>query len=146
MKRKIQLMKKGFRRNWFFYLLPIPGIVLLIMFSYIPMAGLYMVFERYSYAGGLFGSEFVGLDNFKFFFSNIGAALRATRNTIVINSLNIVLGIATQVFFAIIIAEIDGKRFKKWVHSICNGNSPYGWRHLQFTCNERGFREHVKMH
>ncbi len=52
------------KRNKFFYLIPIPGIITLILFSYLPMAGIYMAFENYSYEGGLFGSEFVGLRNF----------------------------------------------------------------------------------
>lgn len=54
--------------NWLYYILTIPGIVYLLLFRYLPMAGLYIVFERYTYQGGLFGSEFVGLQNFEFFF------------------------------------------------------------------------------
>ena len=34
------------KRNKFFYLIPIPGIITLILFSYLPMAGIYMAFER----------------------------------------------------------------------------------------------------
>ena len=85
--------KKGLiqelKKRWFFYLIPLPGIIYLILFCYIPMAGLYVVFERYTYQGGLFGSEFVGLANFKFFFMNIKNALRATRNTLVIKASDI---------------------------------------------------------
>lgn len=59
------------KRNKFFYLIPIPGIITMILFSYLPMAGIYMAFENYSYDGGLFGSEFVGLRNFQIFFDNV---------------------------------------------------------------------------
>ena len=82
--KRIGLMQE-IRKKWFFYLIPLPGILCLILFSYLPMAGLYVVFERYTYQGGLFGSEFIGLQNFKFFFMNINNAIRATRNTLVIN-------------------------------------------------------------
>ncbi len=59
-KKKTGLLEE-IRRKWFFYVIAIPGIVCLILFCYLPMAGLYVVFERYTYQGGLFGSEFVGL-------------------------------------------------------------------------------------
>ncbi len=115
---KLKRIKKNFRKTWFFYLLPIPGIVFLVMFCYMPMAGLYLVFEKYTYKGGLFGSEFVGFDNFIFFFKNMDLALRATRNTIVLNILSIILGLCGDVAFAIIMAEIMNKGFKKVVQTV----------------------------
>lgn len=69
-KRKRSFVQE-LKKRWFFYLIPLPGILYLILFCYMPMAGLYVVFERHTYQGGLFGSEFVGLANFKFFFMNI---------------------------------------------------------------------------
>ena len=89
--------RKKIRENLLFYILPIPGIIVLILFSYLPMAGLYIVFEKYTYQGGLFGSEFVGLKNFEFFFRNIDNALRATRNTLVINVFGIALELVANV-------------------------------------------------
>ena len=89
-----------------------------ILFCYLPMAGLYVVFERYTFQGGLFGSEFVGLDNFKFFFRNIDNALRATRNTLIINGFNIVLGTIINVGLAIAINEIGSKWYRKLTQSL----------------------------
>ena len=94
--RQVKLAKQQRRRNeiknnLFFFGLSAPGIIALIMFSYIPMAGLYMVFTKYNFQDGIFGSEFVGLQNFKFFFMNMDTALRATRNTLVINLISMVL-------------------------------------------------------
>ena len=114
MKKKKLINKK----NIFFYMISIPGIVWLIMFCYMPLAGLYMVFERYTLQGGLFGSEFVGLKNFEFFFKSIDNALRATRNTVVINALSIILGLVVDVFLAIAINEILNMRFRKLVQTI----------------------------
>lgn len=110
--------KTDIKKNLFFYLLPIPGIIFLLMFCYAPMAGLYIVFERYTYEGGLFGSEFVGLANFEFFFRNMGNALRATRNTLVINGFSIVLGTIVNVALAISLDEIGSKVFKKVSQSV----------------------------
>lgn len=117
-KQKTAVSRKEIRKNLFFYLLPIPGIICLILFSYLPMAGLYVVFERYTYQGGLFGSEFVGLQNFKFFFRSIDDALRATRNTLIINGFNIVFGTIVNVSLAIAINEIGNKWFRKVTQSV----------------------------
>lgn len=112
-KPKQQSLWMEFRKNYFFYLLAIPGIVVLLMFNYIPMAGIYVAFENYTYQGGLFGSEFVGLKNFEFFFKNINNALRATRNTIVINLGSILLGKALQVTVAILLGDVKKNSFRK---------------------------------
>lgn len=116
--QKPAISHKELRKNLFFYLLPIPGIICLILFSYLPMAGLYVVFERYTYQGGLFGSEFVGLQNFKFFFRSIDDALRATRNTLIINGFNIILGTVVNVSLAIAINEKVNKWFRKVPQSV----------------------------
>ena len=99
-------------------MISIPGILCLILFCYLPMAGLYVVFERYTYQGGLFGSEFVGLQNFKFFFMNLNNALRATRNTLVINGFGIVFGVVVNVGLAIMINEINAAKFRKTAQTV----------------------------
>ena len=106
------------KNNLFFFGLAAPGIIALLLFSYFPMAGLYMVFTRYTYQGGIFGSEFVGLQNFRFFFMNLDAALRATRNTLVINLISMLLGTCCNVGLAIILNELSGKLYKKATQSI----------------------------
>lgn len=109
---------KSLRDQWPLYVLSMPGLIALLLFSYLPMAGLYIVFERYTYQGGLFGSEFVGLKNFEFFFSNMENALRATRNTIVVNFFNIVLITVVAVGLAVMMNEIRNKWFKKITQSL----------------------------
>ena len=116
--RRRSFLERMKRVNWLYYILAIPGVVFLIMFRYIPMAGLYIVFERYSYQGGLFGSEFVGLKNFEFFFRNMNNALRATRNTLVLNIGAIVLGMVANVGLAIAVNEIRSGRFRKVTQSV----------------------------
>lgn len=106
------------KKNYFFYLLSIPGLICLLLFSYMPIAGLYLVFERYTLQGGLFGSEFVGLKNFEFFFKNMDNALRATRNTLVINAFSITLGLVVDVSLAIAMNEILSMKYRKIVQTI----------------------------
>lgn len=106
------------KRSWFFYLLPIPGIIALFLFKYMPMAGIYVAFENYNYKGGLFGSEFVGFKNFEFFFKNIHNAVRATRNTIIINIGSIIFGLILNVGVAIILGEVSREKFRKGIQTI----------------------------
>ena len=106
----VQTLARKRRTPILFFILPLPGLIALLMFSYLPMVGLYIVFERYTYQGGLFGSEFVGLKNFEFFFRNMSNALRATRNTLVINCFSILFGIAVNVALAIAVNEIRSVR------------------------------------
>lgn len=61
---------------------------------------------------GLFGSRFVGLNNFKFLFSS-GAAWTFTANTLLYNIIFIVIGTALRIAFAIMLAEMSAKFFKK---------------------------------
>lgn len=106
------------KANKFFYIITIPGIVFLIMFAYIPMAGIYMAFEDYTYDGGMFGSKFVGLKNFRLFFDNIKYVARATRNTILINVGSVFLGTILNVVVACLLGEVRSERYRKSVQAV----------------------------
>ena len=49
------------RRNYRLYALAVPGLILILTFSYIPMLGHILAFKRYTFVGGLFGSRALGL-------------------------------------------------------------------------------------
>ena len=74
-----------------FYIMALPACIYFFINNYIPMSGLILAFEKYTLKGGIFGSEKVGLDNFKFLFSSSDAWLM-TRNTILYNVAFIILG------------------------------------------------------
>lgn len=99
------------------WLLALPGIILTIMFAYIPMAGLVIVFKRYNFKDGIFGSPWIGLENFKFFFANFNTAWRATRNTIILNVLYTIFGTTSSVALAIMFNEIKNKKLLKVMQS-----------------------------
>ena len=58
-------MFKELKKNRQLYIMCIPALVVLILFAYIPMAGIWMAFTEYNIQDGIFGSKFVGLQNFK---------------------------------------------------------------------------------
>ncbi len=93
-------------------LMCMPAIIFFLVYSYLPMPGIYIAFTNFNYAKGLFGSQFVGLDNFKFLFTS-GKISMLTRNTILYNLAFIILGNVLQIFVAILLNEILSKRFKK---------------------------------
>ena len=93
-------------------LMCMPAIIFFFVYSYLPMPGIYIAFTNFNYAKGLFGSQFVGFDNFKFLITS-GKISMLTRNTILYNLAFIILGNVLQIFVAILLNEILSKRFKK---------------------------------
>lgn len=118
-KRKVR--KHGFlreiRQNGFLYLLTLPGIIFFLIFSYVPMMGLVMAFQNYSMRRGIFGSEFNGLNNFKFLFQT-GDIWRVTANTLLLNALFIVFSTLMSVFLAILFSEVKHRKFKRITQTI----------------------------
>lgn len=84
-----------FRKNKELFFLSLPAILVIFVFSYLPMAGLVIAFKDIDYSTGvmgiLFGGKWVGFDNFKFFFESQDA-FRVTRNTILLNAAFIAIG------------------------------------------------------
>jgi putative aldouronate transport system permease protein len=100
--------------NRYLYLLTLPGIVFFIVFNYLPMAGLYIAFVRYTPLAPFFGigSPFVGLHNFEFFFTSRNW-LNITANTMFLNSLFIASGLVVQIILAVSLNEMTLKGVKK---------------------------------
>ncbi|MDR1000573.1 MAG: ABC transporter permease subunit [Clostridiales bacterium] len=112
------LSRKRFQQRYLtYYLMLLPTITFFIIFNYIPMSGIYYAFTRFSYTGGLFGSPFVGLDNFKYLFKS-GILLRITRNTVLYNIAFIFFSHLLQIIFAIMISRITGRLFKRLTQSM----------------------------
>ena len=104
---------KRFRSNeiaW--HLMLLPGMILLIAFSIIPMFGIVMAFQRFIPARGILGSAWVGLDNFRFLF-DIPEGIQAIRNTLIIAIGKIVFGLFFSLVFALALNTVRTKFFKK---------------------------------
>ena len=110
--------KKDFRKNWPVYLMFLPLAVYFIIFNYIPMGGILMAFERYSVSKGIFGSEWVGLQNFIDLFTG-DAFLTALRNTVCMAVLNLVFGFFPPVILAIVFSECRNRVFRRF-SQICS--------------------------
>ncbi|GGD81446.1 ABC transporter permease [Paenibacillus nasutitermitis] len=106
--------RAGWRRwnkNRQLFILTLPAILFKLVFNYLPLIGLVIAFKNYNYAKGLLGSDWVGWDNFKFFFTSDNA-FRITRNTILYNAAFIVLTILIAVTLAVLMNEINRRWLK----------------------------------
>ena len=111
---------KLWRRIWncrVLYLLILPLIVWYVMFCYVPMAGLYLAFEKFSYKGGIWGSTFVGLNNFKDFFTD-REFIRALRNTVIFSLGKLALQFPTAIILALALNELRQPRIKKLYQTV----------------------------
>lgn len=109
-------LRPSYEKNFFqeiyynktLYLMTVPAIAFFIIFSYVPMIGVYYSFVDYNYIQGLFKSPFIGLTNFTYLFSGgVNApAWYLTRNTVLYNLVFIFLGNALQCVFAILLTGI----------------------------------------
>ena len=79
-------LKKRIIRYLPIYLMALPGLIYLFINNYMPLPGLVLAFKKYSAKKGIFGSKFVGLNNFKYLFATKDAFI-ITRNTILYLSL-----------------------------------------------------------
>lgn len=95
----------------------LPGVVLLLIFSYVPMAGLVIAFQKYSPVSGILGSPFVGLGNFRtvLMFPDAGQVIY---NTVFISVTKILLSLAVPVVFALALNECRSRWLKRGVQTI----------------------------
>lgn len=113
--------KHGFlyelKKNRVMFLMIVPVLCYVIIFNYLPMLGNIVAFKNFNYRDGIFGSPWVGFNNFKFLIRG-GVLWRITRNTILYNVAFIVIDLVTQVGMALMLNEIRNKYFKKLSQSI----------------------------
>jgi len=115
--RKKSGFLKELKQNRTLYLMCVPALIVLMLFCYIPFTGVWMAFNDFNVIDGIFGSKFVGLDNFKYFFIGNDMAWKVTINTLVINLFCIIFGLIIPISIAIFFNEIRGKVFKKLTQS-----------------------------
>ena len=102
---------RRFRKNLPLLLIALPAIIYLFVFNYIPLYGLVLPFKNYQYSKGFFGSEWVGLENFKILLNN-KQVLIATRNTFFYNLTFIIVGTCVAVVLALMLYEMTSRFVK----------------------------------
>ncbi|MFC5470950.1 ABC transporter permease [Cohnella suwonensis] len=100
------------RRDWQLYLLLLIPLSFVLVFKYAPLSGLVLAFKDYKIAKGFWGSDWVGLQVFQEIFDKPDF-IRAVRNTIMLNSLDLVFSFTMPIVLALLLNEIKSVRFKR---------------------------------
>ncbi|MFV0519573.1 MAG: ABC transporter permease [Lachnospirales bacterium] len=103
---------KKLKAQWPLQIMVWPCIILMIVFSFIPMLGLIIAFQDYSPYDGFLGSEFVALANFKSFLTD-PFFFEALINTFGISTIKLFIGFPAEIILAIMIYELADSKFKK---------------------------------
>lgn len=117
----VRQKKRGFfspyRKNYQIFLMYVPVIVCLLLFSYGPMYGLVLAFKDFQFLKGIEGSPWVGLKNFRDLL--MAPSFREVfRNTLVISLLKLAIGFPAPVILALMLNEVHSSRFKKTVQTV----------------------------
>ena len=100
--------------------LMLPGTVLMLLFSIVPLFGLLLAFKNYSVIEGIkgvFTSPWYGFQNFKVIFGNFDFK-RMLVNTLGINLIGNLVNIVMAILFALFINEIARPKFKSFVQTV----------------------------
>ena len=100
------------------YLMLIPGAVILIIYSYIPIFGLQIAFKDFDIAKGIWGSPWVGLDNFKYIFFSYTGFGKVVFNTVYIAVLKMIFRYITPIIVALLLNEVMHIKFKRTVQTL----------------------------
>lgn len=117
MKKCLKNFGAELKKNRALFMMILPAAMIIIIFSYLPMSGLVLAFKDYRYNLGVFGSEWNGLENFRFLFES-GTGWLITKNTILYNLLNLVTSQGLAILIAVAITEMKVIPFKKVTQSV----------------------------
>ena len=116
-KEKIQRRQIRLKKELPFHIMLLPGVIMTFIFSYIPMAGMVIAFQKFIPAKGLFGDQkWIGFENFTYLF-NMPGALAALRNTISIAFWKIILSLVVPIIVAILLNEVRSSKFRRTVQT-----------------------------
>jgi putative aldouronate transport system permease protein len=95
----------------------LPCLIVIAIFSYGPMFGLVMAFQKFSPAKGIFGSDWTGLDNFRYVM-NLPSFVQVVWNTFYISCMKIVVGLAVPLLFSLLLNELRRQFLKRTIQTL----------------------------
>ena len=105
------------RRHWQLYLVIAVPMAFLIIFNYIPMVGVQIAFRDYNPIGGMWGSPWIGMQEFQFFFQS-PYFWPLIENTLRISLYALVVGTPTTIILALALNEVTNAAFKRAVQMV----------------------------
>lgn len=95
----------------------LPAVIITLIYSYGPLLGIIMAFQKFELAKGMLGSQWIGLGNFKYVLDMPGS-IQILWNTIFIAFFKIIGMIFVPVSFALLLNEVNSKRFKRYFQTL----------------------------
>lgn len=117
MKKKSRRFWRDFKRQAGLQSMVLPGIVFMIIFSYLPIYGLTIAFKNYTVVDTMASARWVGLENFriafqdKFFWNSV-------MNTLGISFLKLLIGFTVPIILAVMIYEVKDGPFKRIMQTV----------------------------
>ncbi|HZG85416.1 ABC transporter permease [Paenibacillus sp.] len=108
---------KEWRRGLPIYLMILPGLLLFIIFKYIPMVGLLIAFQNYDPFLGYIESAWAGLEHFQRLFQDPQFWI-ILRNTLVISAINLFLYFPIPILLALLFNEVRTSWYKKLAQTV----------------------------
>ena len=109
--------KKNLIYNWDLYIFLLPTLIYYAIFHYAPMYGLQIAFKSFKATKGIWGSPWVGLDNFAIFFRS-AQFWDILSNTVVLSLESLVLGFFPPIILALMLNQVENEKFKKFVQGV----------------------------
>lgn len=109
--------KDSYKQPWMLHFMVLPAVILVFIFSYIPMTGIIMAFQDYKAALGITGSPWVGLKHFRYMFEN-EYFLQITWNTLFFACSKIVMNLLIPFIFALLLNEVRNMGFKRSIQTL----------------------------
>lgn len=111
------MLGKSFRRQWPLHLMIFPGVIIVLIYSYWPMVGIGMAFQKFVPFKGLFGSQWIGLDNFRYLFA-LPETGQVIWNTIFIAFMKIIAGLIIPITISLLLNEVRSRLIMRGVQTL----------------------------
>ncbi|MFK0286823.1 ABC transporter permease [Streptomyces sp. NPDC090499] len=95
-----------------------PGLVVLLLFHYIPLLGNVIAFQDYQPYIGIMHSPWSGLKNFDVLFNGDDQFLHALVNTLELTLIQVVFVFPAPILLALALNSLVSERVKKWVQNV----------------------------
>jgi putative aldouronate transport system permease protein len=104
-------------RDRYIYLLLLPGLIVFLIYRYLPMGGLLVAFKEFKFSQGIFGSEWVGFKYFDFIFFKHPDFYKILRNTLLINFYKLIFAFPIPIILALMLNELRSLNLKKFLQT-----------------------------
>lgn len=99
------------------HLMILPGLAVIAVFSYLPMFGVVIAFQKFVPAKGIFGSQWIGWDNFRYVFQ-LPDFYQVVWNTVFIAGMKILVGLIVPITVALLLNEMRKEFIKRSVQTL----------------------------